>query len=139
MPAEGESIAGARILVIEDNEDLREVFALCLENAGAHVRTAEGGNEALDLLSSWIPDVVFCDLHMPVMDGWEFVKQMRQRRSLKRVPTIAVTGASSDQALIKAHGGFQGHVLKPVTAAMLAKHVNDAMKGARRSRPDIPM
>jgi CheY-like chemotaxis protein len=129
-------IDGTKVLVIEDNEDLRTVFALCLENAGAEVRTAESGVDAFDVLKKWIPDVVFCDLHMPTMDGWQFVATMRQKAALRRLPTIAVTGAAADVALLKERGGFQGHMLKPVTAAALAKKVSQLT--AKAGRPKAP-
>jgi CheY-like chemotaxis protein len=127
MPTRLPSIAGARVLVIEDNEDLRTVFALCLENAGAEVQAADSGAQALRMLASWVPHVIFCDLHMPVMDGWQFLAKMREQVALRALPAIAVTGSAADAASVRARGGFQGHMLKPVSRASLVTQVHEVV------------
>jgi len=67
-----------RVLVVEDDPALREIYAGALRGFGHDVRTASDGSAALDAMSNgWHPCVVFLDLRMPGMDGWEFSRRLR--------------------------------------------------------------
>lgn len=74
-----------RILVVEDDETLRETLAEVLVDEGHVVRAAAHGDEALDHLDGWVPDVILLDLMMPIMDAYEF----RERQLLLGVATSA--------------------------------------------------
>jgi CheY-like chemotaxis protein len=85
-----------KVLVIEDDRDLRESLCEALELEGYHVAAVENGAEALDYLQkSEPPCLILLDLMMPVMDGWTFVEQCRRLHFCGDVP-IVVTSASHD-------------------------------------------
>ena len=124
---------GLRILVVEDIEDAREAARLILECLGADVRTAGDGVEGLAAATAEHVDLVVCDLRMPRMDGFEFLRALRNEGHTHQ-PVIAVSGlaSSADHQRIKA-AGFAGYVDKPFDAVSLLAAIDDAM--ARRG-PD---
>lgn len=82
---------GHRVLVIEDDPALREIYAGSLLERGHSVRTAANGTHALERLGDdWTPCVIFLDLRMPGMDGWEFARQLRANERLKELPIVVV-------------------------------------------------
>jgi CheY-like chemotaxis protein len=82
---------GHRVLVVEDDPALREVYAGSLSELGYAVRTAGDGAAALHQLANhWKPCVVFLDLRMPGMDGWEFARQLRSEDQWKDLPIVVV-------------------------------------------------
>jgi len=82
------------VLVVDDDQELRDVLALALDTLGFRVRTASNGREALHLLRS-LPDIcaVMLDVLMPVMDGAMFRETQLRDRSLRGIPIVAMTGA----------------------------------------------
>jgi CheY-like chemotaxis protein len=82
------------VLLVEDDDDLREVEAGILETAGYRVITAREGREALDRVDQEMPGVIFLDMKMPGMDGWAFAREFRARHA-KRVPIVVVTATSN--------------------------------------------
>jgi CheY-like chemotaxis protein len=80
-----------RVLVIEDDAALREIYAGALRGFGHDVRTAADGSAALDTLKNgWKPCVIFLDLRMPGMDGWEFSRRLREEEHLRGVRVVVV-------------------------------------------------
>lgn len=84
-----------QILVVEDDESIRELVSEVLRDDGYQVREARNGLEALKQVSSSRPDLIVLDLMMPVMDGWQFVEACRHEPQCGEVP-IVVTSASHD-------------------------------------------
>ena len=85
------------ILVAEDESDLRELLRLALEGAGHSVRAAADGAVALELARRDTPRLVVTDLRMPVMDGLELIRALREDGKLQRVPVVLFTAyAQSD-------------------------------------------
>ena len=82
------------ILLIEDDDDLREVEMGILERAGFRVVTAREGGEALELVAREMPKVIFLDMRMPGMDGWAFAREFRARHD-HGAPIVVVTAAAS--------------------------------------------
>jgi CheY-like chemotaxis protein len=79
------------VLVVEDDPALREIYAGSLSELGHAVRTASDGEAALNQLSSdWTPCVVFLDLRMPGMDGWELAHRLRADDKWKDLPIVVV-------------------------------------------------
>jgi CheY-like chemotaxis protein len=70
-------VAGDRILVVDDDESIRQIVQLCLSDEGYDVSEAANGQAALELLDSFRPSLILLDLRMPVMDGWEFARRYR--------------------------------------------------------------
>ena len=123
------ALDGVSILLVEDNEDLRELLGIWLESVGARVQHAANGLEALTIVRHAVPQVIICDLHMPGMDGCGFVEHMRRELRLS-VPVIALTGSESERALFRTlEAGFHGHLLKPVTREALVSQIGRALQG----------
>ncbi|HET6744344.1 MAG TPA: response regulator [Candidatus Limnocylindria bacterium] len=82
---------GHQVLVVEDDPALREIYAGALRGYGHDVRTAADGSAALDTLrNGWEPCVVFLDLRMPGMDGWELSRRLREDERWKSLPVVVV-------------------------------------------------
>jgi CheY-like chemotaxis protein len=82
------------ILLIEDDDDLREVEVGILERAGFRVAWAREGGEALQLVEREMPKVIFLDMRMPGMDGWAFAREFRARHD-HSAPIVVITAAAS--------------------------------------------
>src|SRR5690349_16282155 len=80
-----------RILVVEDNDDLRAVLTDALIDAGYDVSEASNGAEGLTLAEAWLPDAILLDLMMPIMDGADFLRARLERPFLARVPVMVLT------------------------------------------------
>lgn len=114
------------VLLIEDDDDLREVAAGILQRAGFRVVTAAEGQEALQKVAEEMPQVVFLDMKMPGMDGWAFAREFRARHA-DAAPIVVLTAAANAQA--RADEVDADDVLgKPFEArdfiAMAERHVN---------------
>ena len=81
-------------LIVDDDPDSRELLASLVEKAGYTVVTACDGNEALELLKTIVPSVIFLDLQMPGMSGAEFRQAQRRDRDWIRIPTVVMTGTT---------------------------------------------
>lgn len=78
-------------LVIEDNEDLNEIFSRALEETGFVVETALDGQQALDHLNELTPELIILDLHLPYVSGEEILHQIRANKRLEKTPIIVAT------------------------------------------------
>jgi two-component system, chemotaxis family, chemotaxis protein CheY len=83
----------ARVLIVDDDDLIREALQIALQDAGIAVRTAEHGKAALDTLDTWPPDLILLDLMMPVMDGWAFREAQRARPAAASIPVIVFSAA----------------------------------------------
>ena len=103
------------VLVVEDTRDVREVLVQLLHRNGCATLVAANGQEALELLSAELPDLVLMDLSMPVLDGWDALTAIRQLPGRDRLPVVAVTAhaTSHDRERALSHG-FNAYVSKPL-------------------------
>jgi len=107
-----------RLLVVEDNPDIREMMKLMLEQEGYHVATAADGVAALTAVEVERPDVVFLDIGLPEMDGYEVARRLRKGN--KELPLIALTGYGQSSDRRRAiEAGFDDHLAKPVNVDRL--------------------
>jgi hypothetical protein len=116
-------LAGLSILVVEDSDDTRESLRALLQHLGAEVSLACDGREALDMMKQGVkPDVVLCDLLMPRMDGFEFIRELEDRPV--HPPVIAVSGLASEMSRRRTReAGFDGHIKKPFDEAAIVQAV----------------
>jgi PAS domain S-box-containing protein len=114
------SLAGIRVLVVEDETDAREMIAHLLREHGAEVESTASVQEALQTSAARSFDIVLSDLEMPGEDGYSFVRRLREREALglRRMPAVAVTahGNADDRARVAA-AGFDRHIVKPIDIA----------------------
>jgi CheY-like chemotaxis protein len=104
-----------RVLLVEDVEDTRLFMRLELEQNGFIVFEADNGQAAVDLLARETFDVILMDLTLPLMDGFEAAKLIRQNDRLKNVPMIAVTAHQETDFRSDAKAsGFDAYVTKPI-------------------------
>ena len=122
--AEAAGAAGAgktfRILVTDDNVDAATTLASLLEMQGHEVRVAHHGRQALQLAGQFHPDVVFLDIGMPDMSGYEVAHHLRKIEGLERSTIVAVSGWGAQDDLARSReAGFDMHFTKPVALARL--------------------
>jgi CheY-like chemotaxis protein len=116
------ALQGRSVLVIEDDDDAREVMALMLRSCGAVPHTAVTGEDGLRLMGEKCFDAVICDLGLPGMDGFEVARRARSLPTPKRVRLIALTGFGQTSDVRQAlEAGFDAHLTKPVEAERLLR------------------
>lgn len=111
------------ILVVEDQEDSRQILRDLLGNAGYELTEAESGEEAIAAVAKRRPDLILMDIQLPIIDGYETTRRIRTNPDLKSVPIIAVTSyaLASDEDKARA-AGCDGYVSKPYSPReLLAK------------------
>ena len=111
------SLAGLKILVIDDERDAREAVWHILSQRGAEVTAFASAREALESMERVAPDVLLSDIGMPGEDGYDFIRQVRLLGEIGRVPAIALTAFSRLEDRTRAlMAGYQAHLAKPVDA-----------------------
>src|SRR4051812_19841493 len=86
-----------RVLVIEDNHDAAESLRLMLDIAGYEVRVAHDGPEGVQVADEWRPNVIFCDIGLPGLDGYEVADELHRRDVIPAAFLIAVTGYGAQE------------------------------------------
>jgi CheY-like chemotaxis protein len=121
-PGGNSEMQGRRILVVDDNSDSAESLALLLRLNGSEAKTAHDGMEGIAAAQSFHPDVVFLDIGMPRLNGFDACRRIREQPWGKRMAIIAVTGCADDEDRRRAkESGFDHVFVKPVRYADLAK------------------
>jgi CheY-like chemotaxis protein len=110
-------LTGISVLVVDDNDDAREILRAVLEAEGALIATAASAAEAFDYLDHAIPNMMLVDISMPVVNGFELLELLRLRPFERggRVPAAALTGYISGEDRARANAaGFAAYLVKPV-------------------------
>ncbi|MBU1998722.1 MAG: response regulator [Candidatus Omnitrophota bacterium] len=116
-----------KILVVDDEQDVRERIKSILERRGYQVFTAGDGQEGLDKVKSDDIDIVYCDIVMPNMDGFEFLKKFREFNIKAEV--IMVTGYSTVDKCVEAiENNACGYLIKPLKAEDILKNLAQAQR-----------
>jgi two-component system, sensor histidine kinase len=122
-PAAAERLV-RRILVVDDNDDVRTMNALLLQAEGHEVHEAANGGAALALFRQMGPDVALVDIGLPGMDGYEVARRIREEPEGQRVRLIAVTGHGSPEDRVRSlAAGFDVHLVKPVAPEELRREL----------------
>ena len=123
---------GPLILVVDDYEDAREMYAEYLRFCGFRVAEARNGNEALEQAFTLMPDLILMDLSLPGMDGWEATRQLKADERTRQIPVVALTGhalAGASEGAMKA--GCDSFVTKPCLPDDLVVEVRRMLSMAR--------
>jgi signal transduction histidine kinase len=106
---------GRRVLIVDDNADGAELLAMSLEQLGCVTRVAHDGPSALRAAEEFDADVALLDIGLPVMDGYELARRLRELPSFARTRLVAVTGYGQDADRRRSRdAGFDAHLVKPV-------------------------
>jgi CheY-like chemotaxis protein len=108
-----------RVLVVEDDQEIREILAEVLIDQGYLVETATNGREALDRIHACRPCVMLLDLMMPVMDGWELLTELEAEGSVPSLPVVVVSAAHEAEP----PKGVRRYLRKPVPIERLLEAV----------------
>jgi CheY-like chemotaxis protein len=127
---------GRRVLIVDDNEDAADLMAEALESMGHSTRVAYDGPQALRLVGDFVPDVALVDIGLPVMDGHELARRLRESPQLSELRIVAVTGYGQEADRQRSReAGFDAHLVKPVDVDRLADIIAEAC-GERVNRSD---
>jgi DNA-binding response OmpR family regulator len=114
----------ARILIAEDEPDIRELVAFTLRFAGHEVTTTANGEEALHQASQLIPDIIIMDVRMPRMTGYDACRAMKADTMLKDIPVMFLSAKGQDSEIQAGLDvGAEEYLLKPFAPTQLAERV----------------
>ena len=115
-----------RILVVEDQEDNRQILRDLLTNAGYEMLVAEDGVQALEQAEKHRPDLILMDIQLPVLDGYEATRRLKANPELKAIPIIVVTSyaLSGDEEKARA-AGCDAYVAKPYSPRALLAQIRE--------------
>lgn len=123
-----------KILVIEDDEDVRTVVATRLKRAGYETSTASDGKDGLRRFYGDQPDLVLLDVAMPVMDGWQVLERLRE---VSEVPVLFLTAAAQERDKLRGlRSGADDYITKPFSGEELLARVEVALRRAAPSDGD---
>jgi len=136
-PGQSTECNGLRVLLVDDNRDAIETLGWLLQAQGHDVSTAHDAVAALERLDTFKPDVAILDIGLPVMDGYELLARMRERRPLNDCSFVALTGygqeADRERSLLH---GFERHLVKPVDPECVLLLLQEVRRN--RSRLGVP-
>lgn len=119
------------VLVVDDFEDTRIIYAESLRFAGFRVAEAANGQDAVDIATKLSPDVVIMDLAMPVMDGWEATRRLKSDPRTKTIRIMAVTGHDEGaHRLLAWRAGCDDFFPKPVLPQQLIRRIKHCLGAA---------
>ena len=120
----------SKILIVEDNEMNRDMLSRRLTRKGYEIEMAVDGQEGLDKMRSWSPDVVLMDMGLPVLDGWEATSQAKADAELSSIPIIALTAHAMEADRQKAlAAGADDFDTKPVNLSGLLEKIENQLNG----------
>jgi two-component system cell cycle response regulator DivK len=123
------------ILVVDDYEDSRQMYAELLRDAGYNVIEACDGAEALAKAREMAPDLVIMDLSLPVLDGWEATRQLKGDDRTRSIPILALTGHASEGLSERAsEEGWDAFLAKPCSPDSLLETVHAVFSRASASK-----
>lgn len=131
------SLKGARVLIVDDEPDAREVLAMLLERGGADVMVAASAGDAYSILKRELPDALVADIEMPGEDGYGLIRRVRALPAERggNTPALALTAyASTSDRLKLLEAGFHKHLPKPVRPPELLAVISGLLNSSHRGR-----
>lgn len=121
-------------MIVEDNEDNRELVVKVLRNKGFQMVEAADGEEALEKAVAEKPDLILLDISLPKLDGYEVAKRLKSMDEFKEIPIVAFTAhamkGDREKVIV---AGFEGYISKPVNIRELPDQVKSYIRGKRES------
>ena len=120
------------LLVIDDNEDIRRMITLLMQDE-YNVITAPDGQEGLRLAAKYVPDLIICDVMMPVMDGMECCRRIKEEVSTSHIPVLMLTACSMDEQRAQGYdSGVDGYIAKPFSSTVLKSRCRNLIENRKR-------
>ena len=132
----------AHVLVVEDEEDLASLVEVNLHLSGYEVTTAGDGGAALEAVAQQRPDLILLDVMMPVLDGWQVLRRLKEDEEFADIPVVMLTALSEERDIIRGHlQGAVRYLTKPFEMKVLLRTVEEGLQepdeaeiAARRDR-----
>ena len=119
-----------KILVVDDNEDSRDLVVKVLKNRGYQMVEAVDGEDALEKAESENPDIILLDISIPKLDGYEVTRRLKSREKFRNIPIIALTAHAMKGDKEKAlQAGYDGYISKPISIHELPEQIKSYLKG----------
>jgi excisionase family DNA binding protein len=119
---------GPLVLIVDDDERVREYVRVNLEMEGYAVREAGSANEGLGVLEEVSPDLILLDVMMPEVDGWEMLRRVQEQHGVGAIPVVMFSGKVNEQSAQEATArGAQGFVGKPFDPQQLIEHAKQLL------------
>jgi two-component system, cell cycle response regulator DivK len=129
----------ALVLVVEDYQDAREMYAAYLHFSGYEVAEAMDGVQAIEKTLELMPDIILMDLALPKMDGWEATRRLKSDERTRHIPIVALTGhALAGHAEGARQAGCDSFVTKPCLPDALVAEIERMLLAVRDSDPERP-
>jgi two-component system sensor histidine kinase/response regulator len=128
-------MAAARVLVVDDNDDLRDILVLILSETGFETSEASDGRQAIDVARSVRPDVIIMDIFMPIMDGLTATAEMQNDPLLRDIPVIAQT--ARPYPLDKEDDLFVEVLAKPCEPELTIAAIRRAIEAKQSASADL--
>lgn len=120
------------LLVIDDNEDILNLITQLLGN-DYNILTASNGREGMKMATRYVPDVIVCDVMMPVMDGLECTRLLKEEVSTSHIPVLMLTACSMDEQRVQGFdSGADGYIAKPFNEEVLRSQLRNLIVNRRR-------
>lgn len=125
------TLSGVKAIVVDDEQEVLDLMRILLTQAGAEVRVTRSARETLDLLDSWQPHVLVCDIAMPQEDGYSLIRRVRGRSPEDggQIPAVAITAyARTEDRQMALRAGFQEHIPKPFQKEQIVRIIAGLVK-----------
>ncbi|MEV4172363.1 response regulator [Nonomuraea sp. NPDC049709] len=121
-----------KVLVVDDDEVIRQLIAVNLNLEGFEVVTATDGQDCLDRVLDVMPDVITLDVMMPFLDGWTTAQRLRTEEATSHIKVVLITARAQDDDKMRGRGiGVDAYLTKPFDPAELIQVVRDLAEGSR--------
>lgn len=123
-----------KLLIVEDNQDNRELAMKVLKNKGYEIIEAVDGEEAIEKAISEKPDLILLDISLPKLDGYEVAKRLKSMKEFQDIPIVAFTAHAmkGDREKVIAEG-FEGYIPKPINVREFPDQIRLYLRGKRES------
>ncbi len=118
-----------KILIVEDDDDIRELIAFNLEMSGYDILKTDNGKDAIKIAIEIIPDLILLDVMLPEIDGFDVCRKIREKNKLKNIPIIMLTARTEDEDIIRGlENGADDYITKPFRPKILLARVKSALR-----------